>query len=348
MSGDGPNSFGPYHLIRKIGSGGMGIVWMARREGYNGPLVVKRLHRHLAEDKEAVTRLFDEVKHTRRLRHQNVVRVFDGGRIGDTYFLAMEWIEGLHLRSCVEASGAPLPPTLTASLARQAAAGLAAAHTAVDESGEPMGLVHRDVSPDNLMVNTSGTLKVLDFGIARSRGSLARTNAGIRHGKLLYIAPEYLEDGVASVRSDVYSLGMTMWEICTGHVPVEGCDPVSIVERIFSAGVPPANSVRPEIPAELSRIIAAATQIDPDDRPHSMEALSERLSAFLRQHRPPSRETVGRMVRDWKAALSIRAAAPVLDETPSEEPTDPSASAQVTEPLTTPLEPSGPPTLPDK
>ena len=343
-----PQSLGRYLLDRRIGAGGMGEVWVARCEGMDGPVVIKRLHRSLTDDRASVDRFFDELVNTQRLAHENIVRVFDGGRIGDTWFLAMEFIDGLHLRECLRANGGPLQPALAASLVRQAAVGLAFAHAAVDADLNPMNLVHRDISPDNLMVDKTGTVKVLDFGIARSKLSLTTTRISVRQGKLRYMAPEYLDGGKATPGSDVYALGMTLFELCTGMLPFEGTvDPVALVEALTTLGLPPADEVRPDVPAQLSAIISSATEIDPVLRTPSMNELVGRLDHFLKRHPAPDRAALCRLVAFWQerhadpksekgslGQLELTAAAPASWEAKdlAREPTT-SPHVQVAHPL---------------
>ncbi|MBI5543515.1 MAG: protein kinase [Deltaproteobacteria bacterium] len=296
---------GRYQFERRLGAGGMGDVWLARHEDYPGPLVVKRLHAFLAQDPRSIDRFFDEMLLMRLIDHRNVVRLIDGGRIGDTYFLTMEYVDGLTLRDSLLANGAALQPALAVELIAQACAGLAHAHGVRDEDGKPMRMVHRDISPDNLMVDHTGAVRVLDFGIARAACSLATTQVSVRRGKVRFCAPEYLEDGVVDPRIDVYSMGATLFALCTGHAPFDSCsEPVPLMRMVCRVGLLPANELRPDLPEELVAVISDATRLEPDRRTASIALLGERLQALRELLPPPSPAQIGRMVGLWKTRLA--------------------------------------------
>ena len=306
------HTLGRYQLERCIGVGGMGDVWLAHQQGREGPVVVKRLHSFLAQDTHSVDRFFDEILVMRQLCHRNVARLLDGGRIGDTYFLAMEFVDGLTLAQCLQANDAPLDATLVAAMTSQACAGLVYAHAATDEDGDPLNLVHRDISPDNLMVDGQGTVRVLDFGLARATCSLAAaTKTGQRRGKLLYAAPEYTLHGTATERIDVYSLGVTLMELCTGTHPFEDCtDQFELMRLSCQVGLPSAHELAPDLEPEMVRIIADATQRKPETRLASVFGLKQRLDEFLLGHDAPSLAMIGGMVETWQRRLRAAAALP--------------------------------------
>jgi serine/threonine-protein kinase len=281
----------------------MGDVWIARSTDHDQPVVIKRLHAFLAEDPAAVERFFDEVALMRQLDHPNIVRQLDGGRIGDTYFLAMEFVDGLTLVECLRANGAPLQPSLAAAMVAQACDGLAWAHHARGEDGAPLELVHRDISPDNLMVDVTGRVRILDFGIARATCSLATTRVSQRRGKLRFMAPEYLRHAVVNERIDVYSMGVTLFTLCTGRRPFEGCeDMVDLVRQLCLVGLPAADELQPDLPPELTALIRGATQIRPADRTASADDLVRQLAAFLECYPAPKTEQIGKLVQKWMKA----------------------------------------------
>ncbi len=307
--------FGPYRLERKLGVGGMAEVWLAQPlEPQRGPprVVLKRVHPTIAENPKLLGLFFDEVRLAQRLKHPNVVAVFDSGRVGADHFMAMEHVDGLDLLSCLKAHGGPLWPAFAAALVADACAGLEYAHTLQSEDGSPLHIVHRDVSPDNLMVSTRGTVKLLDFGIARAADTENTTQTGSRKGKVRYMAPEYLRDHVANPRTDVYAMGATLFELCTGTRPFSQYRSLETIMRalLTREPLPRADKVRPSLPGELVSLIAAATAPEPEARLPSARALEQRLRAFLQEHAPPAPAEVGAEVRLWQQRLAEPLTAP--------------------------------------
>ena len=186
--------FGKYALVRKIGTGGMAEVYLARTsvaQGLNKTLVIKKIHTAYARSRQFVTMFVDEAKIALGLNHPNIIQVFDFGAVGDTYFLAMEYVEGLDLlRVLQEAAKARvrLPYGISAYIVQQLAKGLDYAHRKTDEFGEPLGIVHRDISPQNILISWDGAVKIVDFGIARARDVHEET--GVIKGKFAYMSPE--------------------------------------------------------------------------------------------------------------------------------------------------------------
>ena len=329
----GGGGFGQYLLLRKLGSGAMGEVWLARpaerREGLPERLVIKRLHDHLREDERALRRFLDEAELAKLLHHPNLIELYEVGAVGDEHFMAMEYVDGLHLRQCIEANRGPLSPVLAATMIAEACAGLAYAHDLTDESGQPLHLVHRDIAPDNVMVDCSGCVKLVDFGIARTTNTDLTTKAGDRRGKVRYVSPEYILGAEATPRSDVYSMGATLFELCTGKRPFEEMkNLIEIAKAIRDRGLPRADLVNPRVPPDLVAAIASATKRDPSRRLASAGELERHLRRFLKKYAPPRPQQVGREISNWKARLepdSEPALAAAAGKGPSAAPLRPNA-----------------------
>jgi serine/threonine-protein kinase len=304
--------FGNYRLERKLGSGGMGELWLARplpREGQTRVwVVIKRLHAHRAADDRHRALFLDEGRVAELLEHPNIVAVYEtrclpGGAHEDDhgedqYYIAMEYIDGLDLRNCLAASGGPLAPGLSAAIVAEACRGLAYAHALKGADGASLNLVHRDIAPDNLLVDRKGRVKIVDFGIARATISEATTKIGERQGKLRYMAPEYMSGEDATPRSDVYSMGATLFELCTGQLPFGDAESLAAIgHRLLEKGLPRADAVNPLVPKTLADIVEGGVQRDPADRIASAKELEARLRAFLAENRPAPGELAATIER---------------------------------------------------
>jgi eukaryotic-like serine/threonine-protein kinase len=218
-----PRIFGRYLLIERLSRGGMGEIFLARHglSGFEKAVVIKKVLPHLAADHEFITRFIDEAKVAVHLQHANVAQVFEVGRAGDEYFIALEYISGSDLRATLQllaSRGLAMPVELALLIARDVANGLAYAHRRTDAGGAHLALVHCDISPPNVMLSFEGEVKIIDFGIARSRRRMTETNPDRGFGKFGYLAPEQLLKGFAvDQRTDVYALGVVLYEMLTGR-----------------------------------------------------------------------------------------------------------------------------------
>jgi serine/threonine-protein kinase len=231
------------------------------------------------------------------------VRVFDSGHFDGDYFMAMEYVDGLDLRRCIAGHGGPLWPSFAATLVADACVGLEYAHRFADASGRALNIVHRDISPDNVMVDGEGQVKLVDFGIARGANTEVTTMTGLRKGKLRYMAPEYLLEHLANPKTDVYSMGLTLFELCTGHKPFEELGTADMLEAILRKGLRNPNEYRPSLPLLLAATILDATAIDPERRLASAKDLETRLRQFLVDYPAPPRAQVGEEVILWRRQL---------------------------------------------
>lgn len=285
---------GRYTLLRKLASGGMAEVWLARGEGASGfakRFALKRILPQHAHNERFVEMLVDEAKITVRLTHPNVAQVFELGQEGESFFIVMEYVPGppLHrmLREAMERHGEPkLPVSHAVHVMAEVARGLEHAHASTDGQGRNLGIVHRDVSPQNIMVSWGGDVKLIDFGIARAENRLNQTQHGVIKGKLRYLAPEIARGLEPDARADVYCCGIVLFETLTGQALF---NPRSDFEAIEMATRGRARSVReddPSLPVELEAIVARALAPEREDRYPAARELQDDLRRFLNRYDP--------------------------------------------------------------
>jgi serine/threonine-protein kinase len=275
---------GPYRLEALLGRGGMACVYLARNERDGLPVAVKIVHAHLADDPEVVPMFLDEMRVAARITHPNVCEVIDVGEENGVAYLVMELLSGHTLcELIVRAWGhGGFPPWVAARIASDAARGLHAAHELVDDEGRPMQVVHRDVSPHNLIVLRHGLTKIVDFGIARCRGRIAQTTVhGRVKGKTSYIAPDHLS-GPLDRRADVWSLGVVLWEALCGRRLFRAHNEFDTLRNVLEQPVPPPSEIRPELPEELERIVLWALERDRERRPATAGLFADALDLALR------------------------------------------------------------------
>ncbi|MGE6762563.1 protein kinase domain-containing protein [Corallococcus interemptor] len=279
---------GKYQLVRKLATGGMAEVFLAKAAGPRGfekTLVLKRILPHLAEDEAFVEMFLGEAQLAARLDHPNVVQIFDFGEVDGSYFLAMEYIDGPTLRRLIKRSTElkqPLSPAVCAKMVASAAEGLAFAHELTDpETGAPLGLVHRDISPENVLVSRQGAVKVVDFGIAKVAGQSHRTATGVVKGKIAYMPPEQLQAKAMDGRVDVYALGIVLYELLTGKRPFDATTDVSMMQAILFEPFVPALKRRPDLPEAMQRILERALAKDREQRYPDCRAFQADLERFV-------------------------------------------------------------------
>ena len=263
--------FGRYQLLRKIASGGMGQVFLARAEGASGfekLVVIKRVLPHLAEDPEFLAMFLDEAKIAARLNHHNLVQIFELGEEKGSVFIAMEYVPGEDLRRVgryAKARGKPLPLGLACRVIADAAAGLHHAHQATDGHGRPLQLVHRDVSPQNVLLGFSGAVKLIDFGVAKAAGRSQKTASGVLKGKVPYFSPEQALGKQIDHRSDQFSLAIVFWELLTGERLFKADDDLATLERVKTVEIPRPSSLV-KLPPALDALVMRALSRRPEDR----------------------------------------------------------------------------------
>ncbi len=278
---------GRYQIIKKLATGGMAEVFLARAAGPGGfekTLVVKRILPQFVERPSFVRMFFAEARIAAQLTHPNIVQVFDFGEDEGSYFIAMEYIDGVTLRAVSKWSQAnePLPPTMAAKLVALAAEGLGWAHAyANPETGEPLGLVHRDVSTDNVMVSRTGAVKVLDFGVVRIEGEESVSQVGTLKGKVAYMPREQIAGLPLDGRVDVYALGVVLFVLLTGQRPFDMANDVALMHAIINDAPRPVTTFRDDVPPALVAIIERAMARDRDDRFADCRELQEALERFI-------------------------------------------------------------------
>jgi serine/threonine-protein kinase len=257
---------GRYRIEKRIGSGGMANVYLAEDETLGRRVAIKVLHQRYAEDSQFVERFLREASAAARLNHPNIVQVYDRGQSDSTYYIAMEFVDGMTLKDLVRRRGA-LTEQEVLAYGRQALHALRFAHR--------NGIVHRDVKPHNMMVDTDGRLKIADFGIARAAADAdsGLTEAGSIVGTAQYLSPEQAQGLDVAAPSDLYSLGVVMFEMATGRVPFDGESPVNVALKHVKDPTPRPSSINPQVSVQLESIILKAMEKDPARRYHSADEM---------------------------------------------------------------------------
>jgi len=258
-----------YQIIEELGKGGMGHVYKVLDKKINEKIALKLIKPEIASDKKTIERFRNELKFARRIRHSNVCQMFDLGEEGGTHFITMEYVPGEDLKSMIRMSG-QLGVGTTIKIARQICEGLAEAHR--------LGVVHRDLKPQNIMIDREGKVRIMDFGIARSLKAKGITGAGVIIGTPEYMSPEQVEGKEVDQRSDIYSLGVILYEMVTGKVLFEGDTPLSIAFKHKTEAPRDTKEVNPQIPEELSQLILKCLEKDRERRFQSAEQV---LSALI-------------------------------------------------------------------
>jgi serine/threonine protein kinase len=279
---------GKYQLIRALGVGGMAEVFLAKTAGPMGfekQLVLKRILPHMAREPAFVQMFLSEATLAARLNHPNIVQIFDFGESDGTYYLAMEYIDGPSLRTLLDDSlrrGGPLPPVPCARIIAAACEGLSFAHTFRDPAtGQPLDIVHRDISPDNILLSRQGAVKVADFGIAKAAGQQHRTQTGMIKGKLAYMPPEQIRNLELDQRVDVYALGVVFYELVTGNRPFDASTDASLMQSILFELPMPAVLRQPDLPEAVQKILRRALAKDRDERYLDCNAFQADLEEYI-------------------------------------------------------------------
>ena len=277
--------FGKYEKIRRIAQGGMGEVFLARQTGVLDRLaILKALRVDLAKETEFVDQFLDEARVAATLNHPNIVAIYDVGEFNSTYYIAMEYIAGEDLSKLWYAAakaGIGLPFQVSVRIIMEAALGLDHAHRARDVRGQPLNIVHRDVSPQNIMVRADGVTKLVDFGIAKAANKSSRTQAGMVKGKLQYMSPEQVRGEPLDGRSDQFSLGIVLWEMCTGRRLFKADNEINTLQKILQTPIPRPSQHVPGFPVELEAVIARMLERDPNKRFANVGEVAARLKEYL-------------------------------------------------------------------
>jgi eukaryotic-like serine/threonine-protein kinase len=262
---------GRYALYEKIASGGMASVHFGRLlgpVGFSRTVAIKRLHEHYAQDPGFVSMFLDEARLAARIRHPNVVQTLDVVALEGELFIVMEYVQGESLSRLLRTAAgldAQIPPRIVVGVLCGALHGLHAAHEAKNERGEPLGIVHRDVSPQNILVGIDGVTRVLDFGVAKAAGRLQTTREGQIKGKLAYMAPEHVS-GKVTRQTDIYAASIVLWEALTRRRLFTGEDETTLLARVMSGAIEPPSAYRPDLDPALDRVVLRGLDRDPSKR----------------------------------------------------------------------------------
>lgn len=300
-----PLRFGRYTLLMPLSTGGMGEVFLARLEGTHGfdkPCVIKKILPHLAKEQGFVSRFVDEAHILVKLQHGNIAQVLDMGLHEGAPYIALEFVDGKDLRRVLarmRERQLPLPLSFVLSVVTRMLDALAYAHRKRGDDERELNLVHRDVSPQNVLISYEGEVKVIDFGLAKSALSVSNTSPSIVLGKFMYMSPEQARHKTVDRRSDLYAVGLVLWELVTGKNPFEDTPSGELMGKVGNPEIPALNSVEPLCPQALSDAVARALQPDPALRFQSAEEFRGRLQSILQDIDPlAGAESTSRFMRD--------------------------------------------------
>jgi eukaryotic-like serine/threonine-protein kinase len=284
-----PEAFGPYLVYEQLGIGGMASVYRAEQKGIAGfsrQVALKRMLPHVAANEDMVKSFVREAHLASQLRHTNVAQTFELGKVGDIYFIAMELVTGPNLREilkhCASSIVGCMPVSVALNVLNQICDALDYAHNLCDESGKPLGIIHRDVSPSNVIVAEGGVCKLIDFGIAKVSGKGMQTMAGTIKGKFGYMAPEYIE-GQLDARADLFAVGVIAHELLTNRPLFTGPDDMETLQRVRRMEIPPPSSKNPQVPPEVDDIVMTALARDPERRWQHATALRNAMTTVTKR-----------------------------------------------------------------
>ncbi len=276
-----------YRVSERLEAGGMAEVFRGEATGVQGfkkQVAIKRVLPHLASNEKFIRMFLDEARLSARLTHANIVQVFDIGRVENTYFIVMEFIDGVNLKHIIEhvrnkRQAFPLP--IACHVAVDVCKGLQYAHHLHDTDGGELHIVHRDISPPNVLISRQGEVKIVDFGLAKAAHSVEKTEPGVVKGKFSYLAPETALGQEADAQADIFAVGIMLWEMLAGRKLFQGETDYQTVKMVQQAQVPSLRTLNPAVPAELETIIAKALAKEKSARYDSAEAFGDDVLAFL-------------------------------------------------------------------
>lgn len=282
-----------YRVVEKLESGGMAEVFRAESEGLQGfrkQVAIKRVLPHLSEKKKFIAMFLDEARLSAQLSHSNCVQVFDIGVGDNAFFIVMEYVDGANLKGIAESvkkQGKDFPVPAAAWVAHEICKGLSYAHELTDQNGMPMNLVHRDMSPPNVLVTKYGEVKIVDFGLAKASSQLEKSEPGIIKGKFSYLSPEAALGQEVDKRTDIFAVGIILWELLAGQRLFLGDTDFQTVKKVQVAQVPPISQINRKVPPELERIVNKALAKDMLARYGTSRELGQDLSRFMFSYGEP-------------------------------------------------------------
>ncbi len=292
MSAIGERQFGPYRLVQQIAVGGMAEIHLAKTHGIAGfekYVALKMIHPNFSQDSHFIQMLIDEAKITVQLQHVNIAQTFDLGRVGDTFYITMEYVDGVDLYKLLRRSSEldrVFPIALCAFIGKEVASGLDYAHRKRDHNGRPLRIVHRDVSPQNVLISYAGEVKLVDFGIAKATMRARQTAAGVIKGKYYYMSPEQAWGEPLDHRTDIFSAGILLYETLTGQMLYLDEDLHKLLDKVRRAEIPPPSTLRSDIPPQLDAIVMRALSKQPEGRYSSAADMAHELERFLHAYAP--------------------------------------------------------------
>lgn len=280
--------FGDYEIIKRLRVGGMATLYLARRHGAAGfsrLVALKMIHPHLVAQPNFIEMFVDEARICSQISHPNVVHVEEFGVLDDVHYLVMEYLDGCSISELLQVfrlEHRTLDPELAARVILQVAGGLHVAHETCGPDGQPLELIHRDISPSNVLISVDGNAKLIDFGIAKARNRLSETQAGITlKGKYRYVAPEQAQHAVVDRRCDIFSLGIVFWELLVGRPLFPEDSHIGLLERLYQTDVPAPSAENPAVPEVFDSIVLAMLQHDPADRPQTAAEVQRRIASAI-------------------------------------------------------------------
>ncbi len=276
-----------YRVTERLESGGMAEVFRGEAvsvAGFKKQVAIKRVLPHLASNEKFIRMFLDEARLSARLSHANIVQVFDIGRVENTYFIVMEFIDGVNLKHLIENirhKKQPFPMALACHIAIKVCEGLQYAHNLHDSDGQHLHVVHRDISPPNVLISRQGEVKIVDFGLAKAAHSVEKTEPGVVKGKFSYLAPETAMGQEADPQADIFAVGIMLWEMLAGRKLFQGETDFQTVKLVQQAAIPSLRSLNPAVPQELEDLIGVALAKDKKARFADGAAFSEALLDFI-------------------------------------------------------------------
>ncbi len=297
--------FGNYEILRRIAAGGMAEVFLAKQTGLGGferLVCIKRILPHLGEQDDFIKMFQDEARIAANLIHPNIAQIYDIGEVHDSYYIAMEYVRGEDLRRIYNqevARGRAMPLEPAAQIVMGAAAALDYAHRQTTIDGRPLGIVHRDISPQNILVTYDGHVKLVDFGVAKAAGKMTETRTGVLKGKYSYMSPEQASGDPIDGRTDIFALGITLYEVTTGVRLFKRDNEIETLHAVIECNVTPPSQILPGYDDELEAIIMRALAFDPDNRWGTAGDVAQQLEAWLiRRGHPTGASSLGGYMQD--------------------------------------------------
>lgn len=306
---------GKYHLKRHLATGGMAEIYLAEQlgpEGFAKEIVIKRILPHLARDRNFTAMFLDEARLAANLNHPNIGQIYELGEVEGNYFIAMEFIDGASLEQVI-GSGARVPADVGARIVTDVLQALDFAHESRDRDGKPLGIVHRDVTPSNVMVSIDGIVKLVDFGVAKAAKKGHKTQTGAVKGKFAYMAPEQVESQDIDCRADIFAIGIVFYELLTSKRPFG--EELAAVSRILYEDPIPPHEVDPGVPESFSRVVMRALEKDVDERyPTAHSMLLDVETALRMENSYAGPRELARVIRDYRGVPQSGAArVPIVD-----------------------------------